>query len=177
MDKVFSIAGLAVIMSAISLLPQVISVFQTKSVLGISPSFLAMDAVGSILWIIYGRRINDRATIISSSVSLLLISSLLLAFYFFRETGLDQRKQKYIEDDRFQFGGPMSTRGEPPLSIPGNLPFAGADSYSQRPPELRSTRQPNGSTSSPNQLQDDPNWGGGLFGGPMVSSSLDFSNG
>lgn len=152
LDKIFRVSTFAVLLSSMCLVPQVISVYQNKSVAGLSLAFLSLDALSSIMWIIYGSRIGDRATIISSSLSLVLSAMLGIAFYIYSKSEKKEKKDK--EDDRFQYGGPTMTRGEPSLSTPSTRPFAGST-----PPE------------------QDENFGGGLFGGKMMSNSLDFSQG
>jgi len=161
MDKIFRVSTFAVLFSSMCLLPQVISVYQNKSVVGLSLAFLTLDAVASILWIIYGRRIGDNATVVSSSVSLVLSAMLAVAFYIYHYKTENNRNEKTNEDDRFQFGGPVMTRGEPSLSVPNTQHYAGSQQYN----------------NAPKEPEYDENFGGGLFGGQIVSSSMDFSQG
>jgi MtN3 and saliva related transmembrane protein len=170
-DYVFSVAGLAVIMSSISLLPQVLSVFQKKSIEGISPTFLAFDAVASILWIVYGRRLNDKATIISSSISLLLIAALGVAYYLYKNKPFQRRQQ--MEDERFQYGGPMMTHGEPPLAMPGAHHFAGASDPYRGSPDQRGGDYYDEEYAPQGDAAD---YGGGLFGGAMVTQGNEMSD-
>ena len=165
MDKIFTLGGLAVIMSSISLIPQVLSVYQTGNIEGISPTFLLFDAIASIVWITYGMRLGDKATIISSSISLILVAILGMGLYIYRKRKRNQEGQE--EDDRFQYGGPMMTRGEPMMSMPSTRQFAGRPK-SNAYDSMYNEAEPVG---------DPADYGGGLFGGAMVSSSMDFSDG
>jgi len=122
--KVLSIGSLAVLMSSISLIPQVLSVFKKQSIEGISPTFLLFDGIAAVAWIIYGRQIGDQASVISSSISLFILALMGLAFYLYKNKPLLDRQQ--AEDDRFQYGGPIMSRGEGAMSMPGSHHFGGA---------------------------------------------------
>ena len=170
---IFSIPGLAVIASSLSLLYQVISVYQTKSIDGIgAPSFLLLDTIAAILWMVHGRRTNDKATVISTSLTTFMLLSLGTAYYLYKNNSKDMIQE--YEDDRFQYGGPMMTRGEDTLSMPGSQHFAGSSDQYRGSPEDNYYEQNDydGHADSGGGGFDENDFGG-LFGGAMVTSGND----
>ena len=63
---------------AISLMPQVIKSWKTKSTKDLAISWTLINLGGQILWIIYGFYLNSISLIIMSSITLLMTLSLIL---------------------------------------------------------------------------------------------------
>jgi MtN3 and saliva related transmembrane protein len=63
---------------AISLLPQVIKSWKTKSTKDIAVSWTLMNLAGQILWILYGFGVGSASLVIMSGITLLMTISLLV---------------------------------------------------------------------------------------------------
>lgn len=72
MDKVELIGFLAGILLAISLVPQVIKSWQTRSTKDMALSWSLINISGEILWIVYGAYLDSPALVIMSSIALLM---------------------------------------------------------------------------------------------------------
>jgi len=68
------IAGLLIL---VSLVPQIIKSWKTKSTKDISLLRYIIYIIGIIMWLIYGSLLNNGPMIISNSINLLLASSIL----------------------------------------------------------------------------------------------------
>lgn len=65
-------------MVAISLLPQVVKAWKTKSTKDLSLSWTLINLGGQILWIIYGYYVGSMALITMSSITLVMTLSLIV---------------------------------------------------------------------------------------------------
>ena len=72
MDKVELIGFVAGILLAISLVPQVIKSWQTRSTKDMALSWSLINISGEILWIIYGVYLDSSALVVMSSIALLM---------------------------------------------------------------------------------------------------------
>jgi MtN3 and saliva related transmembrane protein len=70
----FSAGGLV----SISLLPQVIKSWKTKSTKDIALSWTLINLSGQILWIIYGLKIHSEALVIMSIITLLMVGIVII---------------------------------------------------------------------------------------------------
>lgn len=77
MDPIELIGFTAGGLVAISLAPQVIKSWQTKSTKDIAISWTLINLSGQILWIVYGFYINSIPLIVMSSITLLMTLSLI----------------------------------------------------------------------------------------------------
>ena len=70
----FSAGGLV----SLSLLPQVIKSWKTKSTKDIALSWTLINLTGQILWIIYGLKIHSEALVIMSIITLLMVGIVII---------------------------------------------------------------------------------------------------
>jgi MtN3 and saliva related transmembrane protein len=78
--ELITIVGLvAALFTTVSLLPQLLKVWRTKSTRDISTGMFALFGIGVFLWFIYGLSINDLPIIIANSVAFVQ-AVLILAF-------------------------------------------------------------------------------------------------
>ena len=93
-----SIGSLAVVLSSISLVPQVIEIFRTGNVSGISGTFIALDLLLNLLWILHALMTLDR-TLLISSVFVLSIQVVLVALFvaYSRKSPDRDQSQKKLE--------------------------------------------------------------------------------
>ena len=66
-------------LTTISFLPQVITIWKTKSTKDISFSMYLLFLIGVLLWILYGTLIHSYAMIVTNGITVLLVA---LIFYF-----------------------------------------------------------------------------------------------
>lgn len=78
MNQIEFIGFIAGGLVAISLLPQLIRSWRTRSTKDIAISWSIINLVGQILWIIYGISINSLSLIIMSSISLGLSAAMII---------------------------------------------------------------------------------------------------
>ena len=69
MDSITVIGLIAALFTTISLLPQLIKVYKTKSTKDISTGMFALFGGGVLLWFIYGLLIKDLPIIIANSLA------------------------------------------------------------------------------------------------------------
>src|SRR3989337_1194453 len=69
MDAITGIGLIAALFTTVSLLPQLIKVYKTKSTKDISTGMFALFCGGVFLWFIYGVFVNDFPIIIANSVA------------------------------------------------------------------------------------------------------------
>jgi MtN3 and saliva related transmembrane protein len=69
MDAITVIGLIAALFTTISLLPQLIKVYKTKSTKDISTGMFALFGGGVLLWFIYGLLIKDLPIIIANSLA------------------------------------------------------------------------------------------------------------
>ena len=72
MDKVELIGFVAGILLAVSLVPQVIKSWQTRSTKDMALSWSLINISGEILWIIYGVYLDSSALVVMSSIALVM---------------------------------------------------------------------------------------------------------
>lgn len=72
MNKIELIGFVAGILVAISLIPQVIKSWQTRSTKDMALSWSVINLIGQILWIVYGVYISSMSLVIMSSIALLM---------------------------------------------------------------------------------------------------------
>lgn len=71
-------------LAAISNLPQVIKIWETKSAGDISLGTYGIAIISLVFWIIYGFYIKSRPVILGSSVSLLLSLAVIFQFFLYK---------------------------------------------------------------------------------------------
>ena len=69
MDAITVIGLIAALFTTVSLLPQLIKVYKTKSTKDISTGMFALFGGGVLLWFIYGLLVNDFPIIIANSLA------------------------------------------------------------------------------------------------------------
>jgi MtN3 and saliva related transmembrane protein len=69
MDAVTGLGLIAALFTTVSLLPQLIKVYKTKSTKDISTGMFALFSSGVFLWFIYGVLVNDFPIIIANSLA------------------------------------------------------------------------------------------------------------
>ena len=72
MDKIELIGFVAGILVAISLLPQVIKSWKTRSTKDVALSWSIINLSGQILWIVYGVYISSTSLVVMSSIALVM---------------------------------------------------------------------------------------------------------
>jgi MtN3 and saliva related transmembrane protein len=72
MNNIEIIGFMAGIFLAISLIPQIIKSWKTRSTKDISLIWSLINLIGEILWIVYGFYLNSYSLIIMSSISFLM---------------------------------------------------------------------------------------------------------
>jgi MtN3 and saliva related transmembrane protein len=84
-ERIIEIIGyLALFCTSISLIPQVIELYRTRSVKGISTYMYVIYALGMLLWLIYTLYIEALPLIIGNIVSLILAIIILTMKYIWR---------------------------------------------------------------------------------------------
>ncbi|HOW24581.1 MAG TPA: SemiSWEET family transporter [Bacteroidales bacterium] len=63
---------------SVSLLPQVIKSWRTKSTKDIALSWTLINLSGQILWIIYGQKIHSEALVIMSIITLFMVGIVII---------------------------------------------------------------------------------------------------
>lgn len=83
--EIVTITGIsASVLSAVSMLPQLITILREKHAKGISWFALAILIVGLGFWIAYGIQKEDVILIVANSFSVLINSSILVVAFVFR---------------------------------------------------------------------------------------------
>lgn len=72
MNNVEIIGFIAGILVAVSLLPQVIKSWKTRSTKDVALSWSVINLTGQVLWIIYGVYISSASLVIMSSIALMM---------------------------------------------------------------------------------------------------------
>jgi MtN3 and saliva related transmembrane protein len=78
MNKVEFIGFVAGILVAISVLPQVIKSWKTRSTKDVSIMWSIINLAGQMLWIVYGAYIGSNALVIMSSITLIMNVSMVI---------------------------------------------------------------------------------------------------
>jgi MtN3 and saliva related transmembrane protein len=69
MDAITIIGLIAALFTTVSLLPQLIKVYKTKSTKDISTGMFTLFGVGVLLWFVYGVFVNDLPIIVANSLA------------------------------------------------------------------------------------------------------------
>ena len=69
MDAITIIGLIAALFTTVSLLPQLIKVYKTKSTKDISTSMFTLFGCGVLLWFVYGVFVNDLPIIVANSLA------------------------------------------------------------------------------------------------------------
>ena len=69
MDAITIIGLIAALFTTVSLLPQLIKVYKTKSTKDISTGMFTLFGVGVFLWFVYGVFVNDLPIIVANSLA------------------------------------------------------------------------------------------------------------
>ena len=84
-DLTQTLGTIAGVMTTVAFVPQVIKVWQTKSVADISTSMYLIFITGLLMWIAYGWQIGSGPIIIANVVTSMLAGSVLLMKIKFQE--------------------------------------------------------------------------------------------
>lgn len=71
------IGGVATILAVISLMPQVLKTWRTRSAIDLSVHWLVIALVSMILWIAYGMLLAAWAIVVANTATLILVLALL----------------------------------------------------------------------------------------------------
>jgi MtN3 and saliva related transmembrane protein len=69
MDAITIIGLIAALFTTVSLLPQLIKVYKTKSAKDISTGMFTLFGTGVLLWFVYGVFVNDLPIIVANSLA------------------------------------------------------------------------------------------------------------
>ena len=72
------IGGVATVLAIVSLVPQVVRTWRTRSAVDLSASWLAIAAVSMILWIAYGTLLSAWAIVVANATTLFLVGLLIV---------------------------------------------------------------------------------------------------
>lgn len=89
MDNVawYAVGAVAAALTSFGFVPQILKMWQTKSVRDVSPLMIIQFIAGVVLWTVYGVHLRDPVVIIANLVSLaILVAALLLYFRFFKKS-------------------------------------------------------------------------------------------
>jgi MtN3 and saliva related transmembrane protein len=79
MDAITIIGLIAALFTTVSLLPQLIKVYKTKSTKDISTGMFTLFGTGVLLWFVYGVFVNDLPIIVANSLA--FIQAALILFF------------------------------------------------------------------------------------------------
>jgi len=71
------IGGLATVLAVISLVPQVLRTWRTRSAVDLSASWLMIALASMVLWIAYGTLLSAWAIVVANAATLVLVVALL----------------------------------------------------------------------------------------------------
>jgi MtN3 and saliva related transmembrane protein len=78
MDAITIIGLIAALFTTVSLLPQLIKVYKTKSTKDISTGMFTLFGAGVLLWFVYGIFVNDLPIIVANSLAFIQAAVILL---------------------------------------------------------------------------------------------------
>lgn len=82
----YAVGAVAAAFTSFGFVPQIVKMWQTKSVRDVSPITILQFIAGVALWVVYGIHLRDPVVIIANLVSLaIMITALLLYFRFFKK--------------------------------------------------------------------------------------------
>ena len=79
MDAITIIGFIAALFTTVSLLPQLIKVYKTKSTKDISTGMFTLFGCGVLLWFVYGVFVNDLPIIVANSLA--FIQAVVILFF------------------------------------------------------------------------------------------------
>jgi MtN3 and saliva related transmembrane protein len=79
MDAITIIGLIAALFTTVSLLPQLIKVYKTKSAKDISTGMFTLFGTGVLLWFVYGVFVNDLPIIVANSLA--FIQAVVILFF------------------------------------------------------------------------------------------------
>jgi MtN3 and saliva related transmembrane protein len=83
----YTVGAVAAALTSFGFVPQIVKMWQTKSVRDVSPITIFQFIAGVSLWVVYGVHLRDPVIITANLVSLaILIAALLLYFRFFKKS-------------------------------------------------------------------------------------------
>ena len=77
MRDVDFIGGVATVLAIVSLVPQVVRTWRTRSAVDLSASWLLIAAVSMVLWIAYGTLLSAWAIVVANATTLFLVGLLI----------------------------------------------------------------------------------------------------
>jgi MtN3 and saliva related transmembrane protein len=78
MDAITIIGLIAALFTTVSLIPQLIKTYKTKSTKDISTGMFSLFGVGVLLWFVYGVFVNDLPIIVANSLAFIQATVILL---------------------------------------------------------------------------------------------------
>lgn len=72
------IGAVATVLAIVSLVPQVVRTWRTRSAVDLSASWLTIAAVSMVLWIAYGTLLSAWAIVVANATTLFLVSLLMV---------------------------------------------------------------------------------------------------
>jgi MtN3 and saliva related transmembrane protein len=78
MDAITIIGLIAALFTTISLIPQLIKIYKTKSTKDISAGMFSLFGVGVLLWFVYGVFVNDLPIIVANSLAFIQATAILI---------------------------------------------------------------------------------------------------
>jgi MtN3 and saliva related transmembrane protein len=83
----YAVGAVAAALTSFGFVPQIVKMWQTKSVRDVSPVTILQFIAGVSLWVVYGVHLRDSVIITANVVSLaILIAALFLYFRFFKKS-------------------------------------------------------------------------------------------
>jgi MtN3 and saliva related transmembrane protein len=81
----YAVGAVAAALTSFGFVPQIVKMWQTKSVRDVSPLMIVQFIAGVLLWTVYGVHLRDPVVMAANLVSLtILIAALLLYFRLFK---------------------------------------------------------------------------------------------
>jgi len=81
----YAVGAVAAALTSFGFVPQIVKMWQTKSVRDVSPITILQFIAGVLLWTVYGVHLRDPVIMAANLVSLaIMIGALLLYFRFFK---------------------------------------------------------------------------------------------
>ncbi len=82
----YAVGAVAAALTSFGFVPQIMKMWQTKSVRDVSPITILQFIAGVSLWVVYGAHLHDPVVIVANLVSLaILMTALFLYFRFFKK--------------------------------------------------------------------------------------------
>lgn len=71
---------------ALSGVPQIIKIYQRKSVKDVSPATFFMLAIGGVVWTLYGYELKNLTIVFTNAIVSIVSTTVLLQYYFYKKT-------------------------------------------------------------------------------------------